>query len=213
MDNNRLKENRMQKMDLLFLLIMIVGVMFLMAANGVISRLTHAAAQYAKESAGYLEKVYMADTKSDAPQAMPVMGTGYLEQPIYLSQEMCGSGQVMLGLKMATYDRKNTGELYAACIQESEEKIFVMDMEKIRDNSEVKLLFSTENFQEGYLNVKLYAPQSSGENCVALYVVENTNTYLPLYVNGEQTEKNAVIAVYLPSKYANSDFEAAVQTS
>ena len=113
MDNGGLEKSPYEKNVFFLLMITMMGVMFALAASGVLARIDHAVAQCAKASAGYVEKVYMADTKSYALEAMPLMGAGYLEQPIYISKEMCESGQVMLGFYMAAYERKNTGKLYA----------------------------------------------------------------------------------------------------
>lgn len=187
------------------LLGMVMGWMFLFAFIGGMRKTGDAAAHFAMELAGYTKRIQMADTKGEALEAVPILGTG-IEQPVFLSEEMQAQEQGMLGFKMASYNRENHGTLYVELVQKNVSQSFQMEMEQVRDNGEMRLLFEPGLFQVGELKVRIYAPESTGENCVAVYAASNAKGYLPLFANGEKIDKNAVIYSYIPSKYARSDF-------
>lgn len=188
------------------LLTLIMGVMFALVFCNEMQKINAAVAQLCMEWAGYKARINIVVTKEQEIEVLPVLGTGVLEQPLFFGKELQEQKQLMLGIKMAAYDRKNYGTLYVELVQGKVSQCFQMEMNQVRDNGEMRLLFETEPFQEGEIRARIYAPESTGENCVAVYAVGNTKDYLPLVVNGEMTYKNAVICSYIPSKYARSDF-------
>jgi hypothetical protein len=107
---------------------------------------------------------------------------------------------------MATYDRINSGKLLVDIVQGEQIQTYGIEMGKIKDNAEAYLIFHTDMFQPGELAIRFYSYDSTGDNCVALYTVSPPETYSPLLVNGEQTEQNAVMQLYVPSAFAKSDF-------
>ena len=191
--------------QLLVILCIIVGIMYSLAYSGIMRSADDALAQFGRDVAGYAERIYY--VKAGEMVVLPIIGEQGVVQPIYMDEQMLSNDTLMLGIYMATYNRENKGSLLVELKQEGEKQIYKMEMEEIEDNSEIRLIFDTEYFREGEIEIRIYSLDSTGKNCVALYAVEDTDTYSGLYLNGEKTERNAIIQVYVPSKYAKSKFE------
>lgn len=192
---------------LLIVFVMILCMMYIFASTGLMFCADDALAQYGKALAGYEERIYNVKMGENSIEVIPIIGAEGVEQSITVDEEMLSNDTLMLGLYMATYARENTGRLYVEISQGSEIQTYEMDMGDVEDNTEMKLLFSTAKFHAGEINVRVYSPDGNGENCVGLYTVDNLETYGEIFVNGEETDKNAVIQLYVPSKYAVSKFK------
>lgn len=204
MNKYKIRQYINDKSVFLLILMLILAVMYILAASGCMLRANKAVAQLEKVFLGYSDRVYEVVPKD--LEALPIVD-GYIEQSINMGEEISENETLMLGFLMATYERKNVGKLYVELIQENETEVFEIDMENIADNEECRLIFHTEKFHSGELKVKIYSDDSTWENCVALYAANNLDTYEALCVSGEKTGKNAVIQVYIPSIFAKSDFE------
>lgn len=192
---------------LLIVFVVILCLMYIFAVSGLMFRTDEAVAQYGKALAGYEERIYNVKMGESGIEVLPIIGAEGMVQSIAVDEEILSNDTLMLGLYMATYARENKGRLYVEISQGSEVQTYQMDMGEVEDNTEMKLLFSTAKFHAGEINVRVYSPDGNGENCVGLYTVDNLETYGEIFVNGEETDKNAVIQLYVPSKYAASKFE------
>ena len=206
MDWCKIKKELDCKVVFVLILMAVLIVMYLLAICGNICWVDRKIAQFGKVLAGYSEIIYEVDTQEQGLEAVPIMGEGDIEQAIFLDGDMLESEKLLLGFRMATYGRMNSGTLYVELRQGEYIEEFETDIENIDDNEEMYLLFSTQAFEEGEISVKLYSPESSGENCVAVYTINNCEMYPQLCIDGQQTDKNAVIQVYVPSDFAKSDF-------
>lgn len=207
-DINKMKKSIIEKSSIFLslLLVFVLGTLFTVEHSGGMKKINAAVVRFCKECAGYTQRIHTVDTKEEDLQVLPLLGTGILEQTIFFGEEIQEQKQLMFGIKMATYARKNNGILYVELEQGEQRQCYQMELEQVQDHEEMRLLFYTGQFQAGEVLVRIYAPESTGENCVAVYAVGNTKVYCPLVVNGEETSKNAVINSYIPSKYAHSDF-------
>lgn len=198
------KKNR----GLLFVLVAILCFMYILVFVGGMHSANDAVVQYAKKiTAGYSECIYSVEIGENGVEPLALVGGDGITQPIYMDEEMLTNEKLMLGFYMATYARENMGKLYVELRQEDEIQTYVTEMEEMEDNADINLVFSTERFYEGTINVRIYSPDSTWENCVALYLTNDSSTYDAIYMNGEQIEKNAVIRVCVPSRLTKSDFE------
>lgn len=196
-----------KKRKLLIVFVVILCLMYIFAVSGLMFHTDDALAQYGKELAGYKERIYNVKMGESGIEVFPIIGAEGVIQPIAVDEEILSNDTLMLGLYMATYARENTGRLCVEISQGDESQTYEIDMGEVEDNTEMKLLFSTQNFRVGEINVRVYSPDGNGENCVALYAVDNLETYEEIIINGEKTDKNAVIQLYVPSKYATSKFK------
>lgn len=202
MDNIKVKSRK-----LLVILSLILGFMYILTYSGGMLQADDALVYLGKTVSGFTEQIYSVKIGETGTEVLPLIGNEGITQPIYMNEETLSNETLMLGIYMATYNRENYGTLYVELSQEDEKKTYKIEMEEIEDNSEMRLLFDTENFQAGEVEVRLYSLDSTGENCVALYTVDNTDIYSALYFNGEKIERNAVIQVYIPSEFAISEFK------
>lgn len=207
MDAYKIKKRLDEKGVFLLVLIIVLILMYLLAESGIMRWIDRKVAQAGKELNGYSDIIYEVESKEQLLEVIPILGDDCVEQRIFLNDEMLQSENLMLGFRMATYERKNEGKLYVKLRQEKYIEEFEMDMECINDNQEMYLLFSTQYFKEGDISVEMYSPESTGDNCVALYAINNFELYPKLYVNGQEMDKNAVIQVYIPSNFAKSDLQ------
>lgn len=196
-----------KKRGILVIFVGILCLMYVLAASGLMFRADDTLAGYGKMLAGYEEKLYSVEIGENGVEVLPILGAEGVLQTISVDEKMLSNDTLMLGLYMATYDRQNEGRLCVEISQGNERQVYEMDMKDVEDNAEIRLIFSTQGFRAGEINVRLYSPDGTGENCVALYAVDNVETYEEIWVNGEKTEMNAVIHVYIPSKYASGKFQ------
>lgn len=182
----------------------IISIMFLLAFSGIMAQIDHAVAQLGRAAAGYIDLI--CQTNGQAGEVEPILQNMYLEQPIILDKRITENRKLMLGIKMATYARQNIGKLYVDIYQGGKTETFEIDMERVADNKENRLIFHTDGYQEGEIRVKIYSYDSTGENCIGIYVTDDLSAYDALSMNGEEINKNADIRVYIPSKYAKSEF-------
>ena len=179
-------------------------VCILLQMLGVLPQISKSAKQVGLAVAGYGSKIYTVGEKFPEPVAM-MMGVN-IEQEIYLSQDVVDNEAIMLEIDVANYDRLNQGQVVVEIHQDNVVKVFVMDMSQVKKNMTLRLISDTKGFRAGNIVVNMYAPQATGENCIAVYTVKETTVYSGLIVCGEQTNSNACIDLAIPSSFAKSDF-------
>lgn len=185
-------------------LFMVVLLFVFMQMIGFLPMLSNSAKKIGLAIVGYESKVHFVEGKFLIPIAM-MMGVN-IEQEIYLPQEVVDREKIMLEIDVANYDRINQGQLVLEIHQGDTVKVFVTDMSLIKKNKTLRLISDTMGLKKGNIIVNMYAPEATGENCVAVYTVSNEKVYSGLIVCGEDTESNACIDLAIPSKFAKSDF-------
>lgn len=198
----KIKQNESTKLivAMSFVLIIFIG----MQSLGVLQKVTDAADTLGMTLVGYESKEYIVSGKNITPIAL-MMGVN-IEQEIYLSEEIVTHDSIMLEIDFANYERINHGQLVCEIHQEDVVKVFVTEMSQITENMTLRLITDTEGLEKGNITVNMYAPLATGENCIAVYALQNASVYPGLIVCGEETSQNACIDIMIPSGFAKSDF-------
>ena len=199
-----IKKNNSMKLGLS---LVIVTVLFVCIQNvGVLPKICNAVEKIGLNVTGYEAKVYVINTASINPVPIAMMMGVNLEQEIHLTEKVISCDEIMLEIDVANYDRINEGQMVVEIHQDDVVKVFVTEMSRITKNKTLRLITDTQGFQKGDIIVNIYAPEATGENCIAVYSVNNTKAYSELVVCGEKTESNACIDLAVPSDFAKSDF-------
>lgn len=154
--------------------------------------------------AGYQSKEYVVEDRNKIPIAM-MMGVN-IEQEIYLTKNIIENEKIMLEIDVANYERINQGQLVLEIHQKDTVKVFVTDMAGIEEDKTIRLITDTSGLKEGNMYVNMYSPEATGENCVAVYSINDTSVYKELVICGELTQRNACIDLSIPSDFAKTDF-------
>lgn len=157
-----------------------------------------------KAIAGYKSREYVVGTTNRTPIAM-LQGI-YIEQEIFLEEDVLENDEIMLEIDVANYERINEGQLCLEIYQDDVKKVFVSNMADIKEDKTLRLIVDTKRWTEGNVYVNIYCPTGTGDNCIAVYAVTNTKVYSELNVSGEITNQNACIDLVIPSDFAKSDF-------
>lgn len=159
---------------------------------------------FGKNVAGYEERITM--TKTQGREPIPILGTEYIEQEIYIGEEVINAGKLMLEIDVANYVRINQGELYVDIKQGDVLQTYVTDVSKITTDKMIRLVADVKNYEAGNVCVKFYAPTATSDNCIAVYVLNDLEVYTNLNVNGTITDKNACIDLAIPADHVIGDF-------
>lgn len=154
--------------------------------------------------AGYEEQIYVVEMETIS--AVPIYRDNYVEQEIYLTSDVADADSLMLEITIGVYGRINTGSLYVQISQGDASEVYSIDLTQVPYDKRLNLISYNTDWEVGNLYVKLYAPHSSEENCVGIYVEQSLDVYSELVVNGEKTFQNACINLSIPSKEAKVDF-------
>lgn len=186
-------------------IMILIFVLFLVLHNvGIMRNVSNEIEQVGRECAGYKEKIYIVKGKDKVP--MPIFGAEYIEQEIYLQKKVLESNNLMLEIHVANYDRINEGEFYVQISQNEKSIVYLTEMNQITENKNLRLFFDSGDWEAGYIKLKLYSPDSTAENCIAVYTRMQPETYPNMYVNGEEMNANICADLLVPSKFAKSDF-------
>ena len=157
-----------------------------------------------KNIAGYEERITM--TKTQGREPIPILGSEYIEQDIYIGENVVKAGKMMLEIDVANYVRINHGELYVDIKQGEVVQTYVTDVSKITEDKTIRLVVDMNDYKEGEVSVKFYAPAATSDNCIAVFVINDLEVYKELNHNGTFVEKNACIDLAIPANHVRADF-------
>lgn len=186
--------------SLVFILVLMLLGQIVGTTNAAIAVL----ARFGKNAAGYEERITM--TKTQGREPIAILGPEYVEQEIYINNEIINAGKLMLEIDVANYVRINQGELYVDIKQGDIVQTYATDVSKITTDKMIRLVADVSNYEEGNIYVKFYAPAATGDNCIAIYVLNDLEVYTALNHNGIMIEKNACIDLAIPAKHVVGDF-------
>lgn len=198
----KIKESESARLAITLILVAVIGM--LLQWTGLMQKATSVAGAFGMAIVGYESKEYVVSGKNPTPIAM-MMGVS-IEQEIYLTQDIVEYENIMLEIDVANYERINTGQLVCEIHQGDVVKVFVTDMSQIKENKTLRLISDTEGFKKGDIIINMYAPEATGENCVAVYTLSEVEVYPELIVNGKSINSNACMDLVIPSDFAKSDF-------
>lgn len=198
-----------------FMVILLIGSTILFYGNinsdeNVFDGLKAHALDWQQKTSGYIKLYY------DTGYIPAEIGlTGYMvegftvEQKLEITEEMLTYDSLAIAVEMATYNRKNNSTLYVEFIQEDNyNKMYKVDASRLKDNSDLEVIFPTEGLLEGTLTVRFFGDAENEENAVTMYTTTSIGFSDTMNIGGKEEKRNLIMVLYTPYGAEETETEA-----
>lgn len=152
----------------------------------------------------YGKGVYVFSKQSNS--WMPIGSKIVVEQKIFITDEMLEEKYLLFQFSVGNYERINKGKLIIEVEQNSKIQVYEINMNEIEKDKDLRLVLNTENYFEGDMILRIYSPDATDDNCIAISLVEKDLLFDNVCIDDMIVEKNWAIDIYMPTTDLISDF-------
>lgn len=95
-----------------------------------------------------------------------------VNQGLQITKSMLKDEKLEVALYFGTFQRVNEGKLYVDLIQKDKLQQHVFDAESVQDGCPLLIEFLLAELEAGNVNIKIYAKDTTGDSCLAVYTRE-----------------------------------------
>lgn len=122
-----------------------------------------------------------------------------IEQTIFINRDMLYYDELVVAVRVATYQRKNPSKIYFEFEQKNGlRKTFEIDASVLQDNQMIELKIDTADAVVGNCKMRIYSDADRGDYAVTFYTVTETPFNRYVIIDGEKQRRNLLMKVYTP---------------